>query len=967
MPEEIVPIGPGPESVGVLLWAAGADTARWDRSTWDGGRWGAAAWRAVGCDVGEVQLTWGASSEAGILSVADAGELDAMTIDPERELDPLNAASPYYGSVRPGTPIRLVGYAPDEIAVATAYVDEVSFDLASSRGRIRALDGISYLAQSQLPAGVVLPDTLRARVRAVVEAVGLGGVVPVEPEARILNQLVNGSFEDGAGDLLAGAGSFEDGSLAAWGGPSARNSSVGYGGAPDGGRVLRILGDGAANYPSCTTSAIIPVRGGAWLSLVASAAMAQGAGVGARVRIDAYKAGVATGAQYSISFPAGAVNAWATRRNDAIALAADADGIRVWCYIDGPAVAASVGWFFDAVTVRDRTPVGWGASGVVSPSGCIPFDGAVDGDRVARIVGGAGYPKLIRGFPAEPGGTYTLVGYTRRDTGAGLAGTIGIGLRNASGGGVGGPGSNYVTASGADATAWERIEIIYTVPTDGSVASIEADCRLNASATVAADQPIFDAVTLTGPVVGTTLEPDPPVAPYDASQARPAWQVITDAAQDALTFVWVDPLGELRFRSFGGLIDAPINVGCPPADADAGEMWLEGLSTLRSTAAGAGVRNSVRAYSSALEREAPELGRPDAGAPKPIEPAAPKPIEPAGPDPEPRAEPRAATWAPAVTDPVSVAKYGPRPFDVPRVVPGFSTFASRVLADRSDAGLEVGVGELRPYDELELAALLETGLGGPATIRARDDAHGEPVDLDLAMIGASIGVSPAGWRFGLVTFLSRVAWDAITPPPEPVTPPAGAWHTETRSYVATSDALLALTSGGSKYGAGASSSLPVGAWSGWTYRALLGFPAIPWAKIRAVRTATLKMQTSDQVRVGFGSTPKAQLLRITSGWSAGSASTPSSGNAVVWPGPATTSSGAVTAALPKGENAAAAIRCDAIVRAWAPASAGGSGAPQYGIELREASSSTSNTGEVWPVERGGSARPTLELVLEVFD
>jgi hypothetical protein len=75
----------------------------------------------------------------------------------------------------------------------------------------------------------------------------------------------------------------------------------------------------------------------------------------------------------------------------------------------------------------------------------------------------------------------------------------------------------------------------------------------------------------------------------------------------------------------------------------------------------------------------------------------------------------------------------------------------------------------------------------------------------------------------------------------------------------------------------------------------------------------------------------------------------------------------VTAALSKNANAANAIRCDAIVRAWAPASAGGSGAGQYGIELREASSSTSNTGEVWPVEQGGSARPTLELVLEVFD
>jgi hypothetical protein len=601
-------IGPGVESVGVLLWAADPDAARWQRSTWGGADWSSPAWQSVGCDVSSGDSKWGSSQEAGILSIAEASELDLVTYDPNRELDPLNTASPYYGAVKPGTPIRLVGYAPGEIIAGTGYIDEISYDLASARGRVRAIGGIAYLAQAQLAAGVTLPNTLRARTRAVVAAVGLASITPVEPEA-----------------------------------------------------------------------------------------------------------------------------------------------------------------------------------------------------------------------PADP-------------------------------------------------------------------------------------------------------DVDPPVAPYINTDARSAWQVISEAATDALWYVWADPTGLIRFRSWGALLDAPISVGCPPGDADPDEVWLAGISTIETTAAGDAVRNSVRAYSAGT------------------------------------------TWQPARTDPISIRLYGPRPFDVQRVVPDFATWADRILADRADAGLDIAVGEVRPYTESELAALLNTSLQGPAIIRVRDDAHGEIVDIDVGMIGARIGVTPVGWRFGLATLISRVAWEDITPePPVPPIPPPDPWHVETRTYIATSDALIALTSGGAKYGAGASTSLPFGTWSGWTYRSLLAFPSIPWTKVRAIRSATLKLTTSTQVRIGFGSSPKTDIRRITSGWSAGSSSSPSGSNAVVWPGPNTTSSGAVSASMGTAQSAAKSIRVDAIVRAWAPASAGGSGAGQYGIRLGEYSSSGSNTGEVWPVEQGGSARPTLELVVEVFD
>jgi hypothetical protein len=760
-------IGPGVESVGVQLWAAAPGAARWGRSTWGGAAWAGSAWRQVGCDVAELTHRWGAAQESGILSVAQAGELDLGTMDPGRELDPINTASPYYGAVRPGTPVRVVGYSPAERILATCFIDEASHDLASSRGRIRAVDGIAYLAQAQLPA-MALPNTLRARVRAIVNAVGLAGVVPVEPEAINGEWIPNGGFEsvdNAAADYAQPVGwaFYPDGSNCS----AHRIPSFAH----DGERLLEI-------YNADTTGRI-----------------------GYRLLT-----GLQPGGVY-------AVNAWGHHAG-----------------------------------------------------------------RVASLV------------LKDPDNNFEII--YQRDT---LVADPAVPTQFASG---------TFTATGTRA----QIELGYlgTAPVAGTYSR-------------------FDSVSIVGPTT-PPLETDPPVAPHDATQTVGAWAAITAAALDALTYVWVDPTGMLRFRSWGGFSEAPISIGCKPADADPADQWLVGLSTIEPTVSGDAVRNSVRAYSSGT------------------------------------------TWQPAATDAASIATYGPRPFDVDRVVPDFAVWAGRILADRADAGLELAVGQVRPYTVAELDALLATQLAGPAVIRVRDDAHGELVDLDVGMIGAQVGMTPAGWRWALVTLLSRVEWDAIAPePPEPPTPPAGTWHTETRSYIATSDALLALTSGGSKYGAGASSSLPVGVWSGWTYRGLIRFPAIPWTKVRAVTSATLKLQTTDQVRVGFGSSPKVEIRRITSDWSAGSASSPSSGNAVVWPGPSTTGSGAVTSSLPTGENAAKSIRVDAIARAWAPASIGGSGALQYGIRLGEASSSSSNTGEVWPVEKGGAARPTLELVLEVFD
>ena len=116
-----------------------------------------------------------------------------------------------------------------------------------------------------------------------------------------------------------------------------------------------------------------------------------------------------------------------------------------------------------------------------------------------------------------------------------------------------------------------------------------------------------------------------------------------------------------------------------------------------------------------------------------------------------RAYSSGTTYAPALTDGASIAKYGVRPFDIERVIPISSTWQSRVLADRADAGLEVGVGEVRPYTLAELDALLATGLLGPSVVRVRDDAHGELIDLDVSLFGEHVGDHAGRLARSLVT------------------------------------------------------------------------------------------------------------------------------------------------------------------------------------------------------------------------
>jgi len=102
----------------------------------------------------------------------------------------------------------------------------------------------------------------------------------------------------------------------------------------------------------------------------------------------------------------------------------------------------------------------------------------------------------------------------------------------------------------------------------------------------------------------------------------------------------------------------------------------------------------------------------------------------------------------------------------------------------------------------------------------------------------------------------------------------------TRTFTANKDARIA-DNGGTSLGAGASDFLPVGLYSGFLYRSLIGF-SYSFADMVTITSAILHIKTSSQYYVAFGSDPDVEVRRITSSWSEGTAVSLSGSNAVEW-------------------------------------------------------------------------------------
>jgi hypothetical protein len=421
---------------------------------------------------------------------------------------------------------------------------------------------------------------------------------------------------------------------------------------------------------------------------------------------------------------------------------------------------------------------------------------------------------------------------------------------------------------------------------------------------------LWDNVSLIGP--DPTLLIDPPVGPLPFDQDVSVWSAIGTSAYDALHAMWIDRFGMLRFRSFGTPRDHGFQIG--------GNNGIP-ISTLETNASMQNIYTVVRAF----DQDAPDV-----------------PI--------------------IKTNPIAIEVYGSIPLTREKPVPDADFWATNVLNDRSGSALQYKTGTLYPRTPDELRALIELEMIDTAHIVADDIIP--PLDLTARVLGGRlIADTDVGWTAEVLSYIPASEWvDQEVPPIVPPEPPVTT-HQETRYYNANKDTRAARDSNGTALGSGTEGELPVGAWSGWRNRSFIGFASIPWTKVVSVDKCILELDTSSQVNIGFGSSPKVIVARVTQSWNEGSSSSPSGSNSTKYPGPSATSTHQVTKSVTRSENAAVSIDITAIARDWM------NGSAQYGVRLiSSGEDSTTYTTEFWSRENSSSGRrPRLVLTVTVED
>jgi len=404
---------------------------------------------------------------------------------------------------------------------------------------------------------------------------------------------------------------------------------------------------------------------------------------------------------------------------------------------------------------------------------------------------------------------------------------------------------------------------------------------------------------------------DPPVGPVIAEEAS-VWAHILTYALDALYAVWTDRDGILRFRSFGNPRDIGFQVG------GAGGVAISNMKTQVSLQ---GVFTHVTAF--------------DDGAPT-------VPVE--------------------AIDAPKKALYGDIWLKRDHPVPDGTAWANSVLADRAGSSLQYSPGTLYPQTEEALESILNLGMVDIATLVV------ESVTPDLVVParvlgGTIIADTGTGWTAELSTYVPAAEWEQQPPPIEPPIEPPPGTTTAVRTYACTKDARLAHSSS-LDAGNGTDTNLPVGWISPYRNRAVLGFAAIPWAGVVSVDKAELLLTVGSNSCGAFGGSPKVTVSRLTGAFSEGSYSATcgfGTSNAVVYPGPSSTSSGAVSKTISKTTGTDIVIDITTIVRAWF------SGQSQHGLQIKSAGEDSSTYTTAFYSRHHGTTgnRPSLRLTLTV--
>lgn len=136
----------------------------------------------------------------------------------------------------------------------------------------------------------------------------------------------------------------------------------------------------------------------------------------------------------------------------------------------------------------------------------------------------------------------------------------------------------------------------------------------------------------------------------------------------------------------------------------------------------------------------------------------------------------------------------------------------------------------------------------------------------------------------------------------------------TTTWNVSKDSRIAFrTSDGWEAGSGVSNGLPVGQYSGYRYRTLLGF-SYSFSGMVTITSAILNIRTSSQIHVAFGSDPDLYVQRLTSSFSEGTSDALSSSNAVTWANqPSATSTNQATADITTVESTWDAIDITALI------------------------------------------------------
>jgi hypothetical protein len=278
----------------------------------------------------------------------------------------------------------------------------------------------------------------------------------------------------------------------------------------------------------------------------------------------------------------------------------------------------------------------------------------------------------------------------------------------------------------------------------------------------------------------------------------------------------------------------------------------------------------------------------------------------------------------------SAARYGTREYEtkLPRSSSSRYTAGMREVVARALPSYSVGVSILRRTSPV-------LPLGPFDYVRWRDD--------EWQLLELEHSVAPGRWEARLHLDATQDEIVGTPPPAEPPPPPPATRLRATVSPAIAGDAYVVRTPSGLNAGNGAGGVILVGRlgddnlarglveWAGMTF---LG-------KNRKVVSATLTLTTRRDGCMSYGSSPKVKVLRVTGSWSEGSYNASggcgfATSNAVKYPGPATTTTGAVSSTVPAVDGRSVAIRIDAIAQAWLDGSA------QHGLMLQGHTESSSS-------------------------